>query len=273
MRGSNWRCAKARTAEVKNVLMALGLEVNRLIRVSFGPFQLGDLPVGGIEVVKARVLKDQLGKKLADKAEADFDSEMPEAVAAETRRGAPTERQAGRGTHTTTIAQQRFRFTDRAEMPPEAAAQRRKERAVGTAAPRGKGTATPRATGRPPERFAGRDADQAPERRIHFDDGREPTVFEEKTYGKKPRIPRLGADGGAAAAAGVRTSSANRTSVGEPPHVRHAPPAPVTGPNANSTTSRAARAPRATLLAPSAPTNRAPRPPSGKRPAAAQFWR
>jgi 23S rRNA pseudouridine2605 synthase len=180
---------EGKNREVKNVLMALGLEVNRLIRVSFGPFQLGDLPVGGIEVVKARVLKDQLGKRLAEKAEADFESEMPEAVAAETRRGAaPTERQAGRGTHTTTIAQQRFRFTDRAEMPPEAAAQRRQERGASS---RGAPPSAPHGAGLPAGRFAsdrGRgDADEAPARHIHFDDGREPPVFEEKTYGKKPR--------------------------------------------------------------------------------------
>src|SRR6185369_8535907 len=52
---------EGKNREVKNVLSALGLKVNRLIRVSFGPFQLGELPVGGVEVVKARVLRQQLG--------------------------------------------------------------------------------------------------------------------------------------------------------------------------------------------------------------------
>src|SRR5207249_1964145 len=56
---------EGKNREVKNVLAALGLMVNRLIRISFGPFQLGDLPIGAIETVKARVLKDQLGKRLA----------------------------------------------------------------------------------------------------------------------------------------------------------------------------------------------------------------
>ena len=42
----------------------LGLEVNRLIRISFGPFMLGDLPRGGVEEVKPRVLRDQLGGRL-----------------------------------------------------------------------------------------------------------------------------------------------------------------------------------------------------------------
>lgn len=177
---------EGKNREVKNILAALGLEVNRLIRVSYGPFQLGDIPVGGIEVVKARVLKDQLGKKLADRAEVDFDSEMPEPRPVESvrrpavrRPAAPAEREHGRGTHTTTIASQRFRFTDRAELPPEEAAARRAQR------PRHDrpGASTPtRRPGPARARF-----DDAPVRRIHFDDGREPAVFEEKSYGKKPR--------------------------------------------------------------------------------------
>lgn len=71
---------EGKNREVKNVLGALGLEVNRLIRVSYGPFQLGDLKEGQIEVVKAKMLKDQLGKKLAEAAGVDFDSEMPEGL-------------------------------------------------------------------------------------------------------------------------------------------------------------------------------------------------
>jgi len=35
--------------------------VNRLIRVSYGPFQLGDLPQGAVEEVKRRVVREQLG--------------------------------------------------------------------------------------------------------------------------------------------------------------------------------------------------------------------
>jgi 23S rRNA pseudouridine2605 synthase len=40
----------------------LGLQVTRLIRISFGPFQLGKLPVGAIEEVLRRVLWEDLGK-------------------------------------------------------------------------------------------------------------------------------------------------------------------------------------------------------------------
>jgi 23S rRNA pseudouridine2605 synthase len=56
---------EGKNREVKKVLEALGLAVNRLIRVSYGPFALGDLPPGAVEEVKARVLADQLGPKLA----------------------------------------------------------------------------------------------------------------------------------------------------------------------------------------------------------------
>ena len=42
---------EGKNREVKNVLGHLGLAVNRLIRVSFGPFQLGELPEGAVEEV------------------------------------------------------------------------------------------------------------------------------------------------------------------------------------------------------------------------------
>jgi 23S rRNA pseudouridine2605 synthase len=51
---------------VKKIAEHLGLTVNRLIRISFGPFALGDLGEGAVEEVKQKVLADQLGGKLAD---------------------------------------------------------------------------------------------------------------------------------------------------------------------------------------------------------------
>ena len=56
---------EGKNREVRNILTYLGLEVNRLIRVSFGPFQLLDLAPGGVELVKRRTLADQLGPKMA----------------------------------------------------------------------------------------------------------------------------------------------------------------------------------------------------------------
>jgi 23S rRNA pseudouridine2605 synthase len=56
---------EGKNREVKRLLEALGLTVNRLIRISFGPFALGDLEVGEMSEVKPRVLAEQLGTKLS----------------------------------------------------------------------------------------------------------------------------------------------------------------------------------------------------------------
>jgi 23S rRNA pseudouridine2605 synthase len=56
---------EGKNREVKRLLEARGLTVNRLIRISFGPFALGDLEVGEVSEVKPRVLAEQLGAKLA----------------------------------------------------------------------------------------------------------------------------------------------------------------------------------------------------------------
>jgi len=63
---------EGKNREVKNVLGHLGLKVNRLIRVSFGPFQLGDLPEGAVEEVRTRHLREQLGARVAALAGTDF---------------------------------------------------------------------------------------------------------------------------------------------------------------------------------------------------------
>jgi len=52
---------EGKNREVRKVLAHLGLEVSRLIRVAYGPLQLGHLSRGGVEEVPARVLRDQLG--------------------------------------------------------------------------------------------------------------------------------------------------------------------------------------------------------------------
>jgi 23S rRNA pseudouridine2605 synthase len=63
---------EGKNREVRNVLSALGLEVNRLIRVSYGPFQLGELGEGEVAEVRGRMLRDQLGERIAKQAGADF---------------------------------------------------------------------------------------------------------------------------------------------------------------------------------------------------------
>ncbi len=65
---------EGKNREVKRVLEHLGLAVNRLIRLSYGPFQLMDLPEGDVREIRGRVLRDQLGDTLAEEAGADFDA-------------------------------------------------------------------------------------------------------------------------------------------------------------------------------------------------------
>jgi 23S rRNA pseudouridine2605 synthase len=52
---------EGKNREIRRALAQIGLTVNRLIRISYGPFRLNDMEPGAVEEVKARVLRDQLG--------------------------------------------------------------------------------------------------------------------------------------------------------------------------------------------------------------------
>ena len=56
---------EGKNCEIRKVMKFLGLDVARLIRVSYGPFQLGSLKRGEVREVSQKVLKEQLGGKLA----------------------------------------------------------------------------------------------------------------------------------------------------------------------------------------------------------------
>jgi len=61
---------EGKNREIRRAMESQGLLVNRLIRVSYGPFQLGTLAIGEIEEVRTRVLRDQLGEpEMADDIE------------------------------------------------------------------------------------------------------------------------------------------------------------------------------------------------------------
>ncbi len=63
---------EGKNREVRNVMAHLGLDVNRLIRVSYGPFQLGEIAEGQVEEVRSRKLRDQLGDRISAAAGCDF---------------------------------------------------------------------------------------------------------------------------------------------------------------------------------------------------------
>ncbi len=60
---------EGKNREIRRAMEAVGLSVNRLMRISYGPFQLGTLAPGEVEELRPRVLRDQLGL--------DLDRKMP----------------------------------------------------------------------------------------------------------------------------------------------------------------------------------------------------
>ncbi len=52
---------EGKNREIRRAMEAVGVSVNRLLRISYGPFRLGELKAGEVEEVRAKVLRDQLG--------------------------------------------------------------------------------------------------------------------------------------------------------------------------------------------------------------------
>lgn len=74
---------EGKNREIRKVLAYVSLTVNRLIRVSFGPFELGDLKEGEAKEVPTHVLREQLGAELEKLSQSDFNAplrEIPRAV-------------------------------------------------------------------------------------------------------------------------------------------------------------------------------------------------
>jgi 23S rRNA pseudouridine2605 synthase len=124
---------EGKNREIKRVLEHIGLAVNRLIRISFGPFQLGELAEGAVDEVRTRVLRDQLGPSLAEAAGVDFESPMSDAMSDEPEPAARGGRSAHRGP-----GEAAPRAGDQHHSPPRGAA-------GGRGAHGGRGEAVPRA--------------------------------------------------------------------------------------------------------------------------------
>ena len=57
---------EGKNREIRRAMEAINLSVNRLIRISYGPFQLGELKHGEVEELRRKVVRDQLGLVLED---------------------------------------------------------------------------------------------------------------------------------------------------------------------------------------------------------------
>ena len=56
---------EGKNREIRKVLNHLGVEVNRLIRISYGPFQLGSMPRSAVKEIKPKVIQEQCGALLS----------------------------------------------------------------------------------------------------------------------------------------------------------------------------------------------------------------
>jgi 23S rRNA pseudouridine2605 synthase len=76
---------EGKNREVRKVLERLGLKVNRLIRLSYGPFELGGLKEGKVEEIETPELRKTLGAEIAKAANADFEGPLEDEPASARR--------------------------------------------------------------------------------------------------------------------------------------------------------------------------------------------
>jgi len=68
---------EGKNREIRRALGAVGLQVNRLIRISYGPFQLAELEPGEVAELRPKVLRDQLGIDVTTPRDKPAPSEKP----------------------------------------------------------------------------------------------------------------------------------------------------------------------------------------------------
>jgi 23S rRNA pseudouridine2605 synthase len=103
---------EGKNREVRKVLEKLGLKVNRLIRIAFGPFDLGELEDGAVKEVETAELRAKLGAQIVAASGADF--EMPVHAEESAIRRHPEARDRAQSPRQTTVERpDRFPFNTR----------------------------------------------------------------------------------------------------------------------------------------------------------------
>ena len=68
---------------------AIGLSVNRLIRISYGPFRLGTLKPGDVEEIRGKIVREQLGLKQEDGGKNPAKRQNPQKSVSRRRNASP----------------------------------------------------------------------------------------------------------------------------------------------------------------------------------------
>lgn len=93
---------EGKNREVRRIMEHLGHPVSRLIRLSYGPFQLGNLDKGKVEEVRPSILKEQLGGEDSKSAKAGLEGPLPRS-AKKPRRPNPSEKSAEKNNQKPTL--------------------------------------------------------------------------------------------------------------------------------------------------------------------------
>ncbi len=77
---------EGKNREIRRAMDHVGLSVNRLIRISYGPFQLGELKSGAVEEIRRKIVRDQMGITLEDDSGTAVKKKKPIGIKRGTRR-------------------------------------------------------------------------------------------------------------------------------------------------------------------------------------------
>ncbi|KAF0172323.1 MAG: 23S rRNA pseudouridine synthase [Rhodobacteraceae bacterium] len=141
---------EGKNREIRRAMSAINLTVNRLIRISYGPFRLGDLQPGEVEEVKGKVLRDQLGE-----------GRTPDDEPKRTRAPRPATSRSGASRTTTAKAEgaasgRRLKPGEGMKQLSESWQDATKPRSFGTAAKKAEGARPERPAGKPAAKPAGK---------------------------------------------------------------------------------------------------------------------